>query len=811
MHEININLLRDEAKRLLKEEVELLEQIQSTPNLLAEAEEHNAQTLDLASLPKAIERLDGESHKLDNLELVLAVVGTMKAGKSTTINAIVGMEVLPNRNRPMTALPTLIRHTLGVTEPRLIFQNTAPVNKLINELSGKLLKTPKNTLEEINQNKDMQELLDRIHNKEPFVEHHEGAEAIFNFLKGLNDLVRLSTVLNVEFPFSDYSRIENLPVIEVEFTHLSQMGHMQGRLTLLDTPGPNEAGQNHLRPMLRDQLKKASAVLAVLDYTQLKSDADDEMRENLEEVASVTGERLYALVNKFDQKDRNSDSSDEVRKYVSSSLMRGLISAERVYPVSARLGYLAGQAKNEIALRGRLPSHETHGWVADFAAIGIGGRRWETKLENIEEVKEAADFLWEESQFNEPLEHVIRQAYSKAAILAVDSSASKMVELAESAKNFLGTRKQAFKKSVEEIQLQVASLQSDIDFIQSQEKAVSEETKSALEDVSKGIKNAGQNAQRETLAILDNYFKEGKRIEAKKLEDEKNLPRAMKNKGKGSRKTKAKSGFFSAALGNLNSDREKSDQDFELSDKPLKFYGKSEAEQLINNIANSIDRAIGEAEENLRNDIKQQVESFNKQFNGYVEQAKEVINNIKKGMHDFDLILRLPNVKELQLDFAIDEVLDDAAQKRTETKSRSRRKNSVWGKICGWFNTADWGWEDYSVDVDVYYVDIKAIKKDVEVAIEKAFRSMGKSVSVTIEAQLNEQANSFFTALKEKVEHIRGDLIASMNDRKKSQEDQQLLLSGLVKLEKPVPNLLKDSEALLKDVKDLLEKVGTDK
>ncbi|HBV0140261.1 TPA: antirestriction protein [Escherichia coli] len=29
--------------------------------------------------------------------MVLAVVGTMKAGKSTTINAIVGQEILPNR------------------------------------------------------------------------------------------------------------------------------------------------------------------------------------------------------------------------------------------------------------------------------------------------------------------------------------------------------------------------------------------------------------------------------------------------------------------------------------------------------------------------------------------------------------------------------------------------------------------------------------------------------------------------------------------------------------------------------------------
>lgn len=55
--------------------------------------------------------LNNELRKVTRLEMVLAIVGTMKAGKSTTINAIVGTEVLPNRNRPMTALPTLIRHT----------------------------------------------------------------------------------------------------------------------------------------------------------------------------------------------------------------------------------------------------------------------------------------------------------------------------------------------------------------------------------------------------------------------------------------------------------------------------------------------------------------------------------------------------------------------------------------------------------------------------------------------------------------------------------------------------------------------------
>lgn len=809
MYELDINLLRDEAQRLLKQEIKVLEQIQSTPNLLVQTNQEHTQTLDSESIIEAIRRLKDESYKLNNLELVIAVVGTMKAGKSTTINAIVGMEVLPNRNRPMTALPTLIRHTPGVTEPRLIFQNTAPVNTLISELSEKLKNAPNSLLKELNENDDMQELLEQVRRKQSFSESHEGSDAIFNFLKSLNDLVRLCTELEVDFPFSAYSRIESLPVIEVEFIHLSQMDHMQGRLTLLDTPGPNEAGQSHLRPMLRDQLKKASAILAVLDYTQLKSDADNEMRENLEEVASVSGERLYALVNRFDQKDRNSDSSDEVRKYVSSKLMKGLIPIDRVYPVSARLGYLASQAKNELAINGRLPSHDTHDWVTDFAAIGIGGRRWETKLENIEEVKEAADFLWEKSQFNEPLEHVIRQAYSKAAILTIDSTASKMVEVLENAKNFLGTRKQAFKKSVDELQFKIISLQDNIDFIQNQEKAVSKDINSALNDVRKGIQIAGQVAQEETLSILDTYFKEGKRIERTKREEKKKeLSRNSKKKGIESlvRAEIVRIGFD--GLSNT-SDREEDAQDFEFKDKPLKFENKNEAEELLSRIEASIEAASKDAEETLRKDIQQQIQSFDEMFQGYVDETKKVIDNIKKDMGDFDLIIRLPDVKDLQLGFVIAEVLDDAAEIKKESKSRSRRKSSAWGKVCSWFNTDDWGWESYSVDVYVCYVDIKSIKEQVKKGIGIAFSDLEKTLSLTVEAQLNEQADSFFTALTAKVEHIRGDLIASMDDRKKSQEDQRLLLNSLEKLEKPIPHLLGDSEAILKDVRCLLLGVGT--
>lgn len=55
------------------------------------------------------------------------------------------------------------------------------------------------------------------------------------------------------FPFDQYQEIDQLPVIEVEFAHLKEAEESAGKLILLDTPGPNEAGQAHLRPMLQDQ------------------------------------------------------------------------------------------------------------------------------------------------------------------------------------------------------------------------------------------------------------------------------------------------------------------------------------------------------------------------------------------------------------------------------------------------------------------------------------------------------------------------------------------------------------------------------
>ena len=62
----------------------------------------------------------------------------------------------------------------------------------------------------------------------------------------------------MEFPFSEYAAIEHIPVIEVEFVHLAGLDAHLGQPTLLDTPGPNEAGQPHLQKNAQRAAGRAS-------------------------------------------------------------------------------------------------------------------------------------------------------------------------------------------------------------------------------------------------------------------------------------------------------------------------------------------------------------------------------------------------------------------------------------------------------------------------------------------------------------------------------------------------------------------------
>ena len=380
---------------------------------------------DEASAYQTIEVLRGEAIKLEELETVLAVVGTMKAGKSTTINAIVGTEILPNRNTPMTAIPTLIKHTQGQKRPRFIFSEKAsqPINQLVQDLKEAFKdKNYQQELEQLKSDYDLYELVEKIRKGTKVVNQALDEHRVIKSLQVINDLVRIAPIFDLKFPFDQYQEIDQLPVIEVEFTHLRELTASTGKLVLLDTAGQNEAGQVHLRPMLQDQLKKASAVLAVMDYTQLKSEADVQVRDDLKTISDIAQDRIYALVNKFDNCDRNGMQESDVKEFV-EGLTDGLIQREKVYPVSARFAYLANRARHDCLEDGSLPDIDDARWVEDFYQEA-GLRRNRDRIP--ERIAEGIEDLWEDSKFSHPLKEVIEVAHDKAALIALESALDKL-------------------------------------------------------------------------------------------------------------------------------------------------------------------------------------------------------------------------------------------------------------------------------------------------------------------------------------------------------------------------------------------------
>lgn len=430
---------RDRTVLCLTKQLDLLKNIEELGLIRPTTGDKNEDgLLTREELPERRAIVEGEILKLQKFDVVLAVVGTMKAGKSTTINAIVGREILPNRNRPMTALPTQIIHVQGKTTPTLKFHNPA-VQAFSGSLKDKLaqnhdwLKHP--DLQEVN----IQELITQIQSGWQFDAEYVGEDAIFDFLRSLNDLVRLAEIIHnkldesISFPYQECKNINQLPVIEVEFFHLKDKDASQGNLILLDTPGPNEAGQNYaLRKMLDEQLNRSSAVLLVLDYTQLKSEASDSVKQQLLAMPTLAQDRLFALVNRYDARDANSDDAETVKDLVFHDFLKDKVLREHIFPVSARHAYLSNRMLQTLASNSEKPDFIEESWVEDFAKMALGvsdAEDWDD--ESLDKITKRTQKRLDESLMLEPIERAIAQTHQTAPVVAIQSALANVGDLVQ--------------------------------------------------------------------------------------------------------------------------------------------------------------------------------------------------------------------------------------------------------------------------------------------------------------------------------------------------------------------------------------------
>ncbi|HHQ9265924.1 TPA: dynamin family protein [Escherichia coli] len=794
MHEKNIALLCDEADRLLQLNINLLRQMVEEPDVLSDSKNENRLLFDKQKALKRIEELEGEQIKTARREMVLAVVGTMKAGKSTTINAIVGQEILPNRNRPMTSVPTLIRHVPGKTEPVLHLEHIQPVRNLLITLQEKLA-TPagQQVAQTLQQTGDTRELLDILTDDGWLKNEYHGEEEIFTGLASLNDLVRLAAAMGTEFPFDEYAEVQKLPVIDVEFSHLVGMDACQGTLTLLDTPGPNEAGQPQMEVMMRDQLQKASAVLAVMDYTQMNSKADEDVRKELNAIADVSTGRLFVLVNKFDEKDRNGDGADAVRQKVPAMLNSDVLPASRVYPGSSRQAYLANRALHELRKNGTLPVDEA--WVDDFVREAFGRMKKDYVCKDSELATEGATDLWECSLIDQLITEAILSSHSRAAALAVDSAAAKLMQNAENISEYLSLRHQGLMQSIQSLQAHITSLLEDIREIADCQEQVTADVRMAMEEIDARTRELLTGVCTSLEEELNDYFRSGKRKEQQMLEEENSAQPRERNAF----------AFFHDIFGTGNQhDRMR---DFDPDSPEIKFSDRREALELMTQIESTVTSLHREAEAQFRPELEKIVSGIETGFRGTALYATEnIAGRINTRLEDegFTVKISFPAVSQLQTRLAVKTNLSALMEERTETVTRRRRQSGLWGKICGAFGTSDWGWETYKEDVSRSVININTVRKEVMSLTRAYFGELQASIEQDINQPVRQEIDAFFCAFREKVEQLRNTLIQSSEDHKRDQQAQERLTRRLQALNERVPELITDSKALREELETML-------
>jgi len=768
MHEVNVEKIQTETLKIIKETNQLLQDLMEvTPSETGEQK----RALSKENLEAHSKALNNETKKLKNLEFVIAVVGTMKAGKSTTINAIVGQEILPNRSFPMTALPTLVTHKLGQDKPELTLPKRAPLTKLFDEVRSRVSgSVQEGAFLGSKDGGELQELLQA--GRFEFQERYQGQEEIFSFLKTLNDLMRAAKELGIQPPYSEFRDVDELPRIEVEFFYLKQMGSIsEARLTILDTPGPDEFKHSvELQKIFQTQLGQASAVMLVMNYTAMNNKSDGEVRGQVKEITGLIGEEhMYVLVNKFDEKGKNDPDRDETKHHIAKDLLDGKIDVDNVFPVSSKIAFYVNQGRQELDRKGSIDIDLP--WVSEFGEEIIG-RRWEKLIDDVNEVEECCSHAWEDSFFQEPLDKVIVHAHAKSASKSIDSALNRLSEVNKRLNNSFSLHETSLKKNVADLKQSIVDLNDDIGKMSQVSDKVSKDVKTSLGHIKKDIDASTQqeleDSRKNIINILDRKLSKNK----EEIEAGGRVEKENRNKNLSGVELMLK-GFFGGGFGGGNEsgiDQDVKEQIAELQEKgEVRFSSKTEAKDFSGAIQDILSESIGMVLERSEIMFKDKVEIFIPDVNANIQHSLgSLLDEIKKRMGG-DIDIAIPEVIFTKKGVSIKGEFNDVAQSRTVTKTRSVARQSAGGSVKrffgGLFGQDDWGYDEESYNVTTHTIKKSEIERKISAAFDRVSKNIKANAEDLYTKKIQEVVSNSIKSLASEIEDYRGEMIGIIKTR----------------------------------------------
>ena len=797
MHAENIEAAKREVLRLLRYTGDILKNVTNSPDLLHEPDPKQPRQLDTEKAKKWRSTLRHEIKKVKDLEAVFAVVGTVKAGKSTTINAIVGAEILPNRPEPMTTYPTLVRHKPGQTEPVLVFPGNlaqsfnslvCKAKKKLEQQTRKTQKTRKNQIDELYPDPHEQGIANKIlEDKLEIATCCEGKAEIFELLKTVNDLYRLCGRLGLDLS----ATVNFLPTLEIEMYHIGASDTGVGQFTILDLPGPNEFGQSgRLREVVQKQLERTSAVVLVSDFTQRKTEADNEIQELVNNELAHLTDRLFIFVNKFDQRRAEDWSEEETRTHLSEMLLDGAVAPEHIYPVSALKAFLANWARRQLKEHGQLPDPKTNSLTQDFGRDALG-TRWGRFIDKSDEVEIGADELWKESLFADPLNNVIRVGARNASLVCLEAAAGKLLEYNRTLDSFLKIRNGAMTKNLKELQRAIENLQGDIEKVNKKKEAVELGTKARLDEFPEIIRAGCEGWSNQLRQIIEQYFKTGKVRPPSQGWLKENFRKALDRLGKWVPERFMKP---------LDIPARQTHPDFSPQ-QTLKFRGSDhadEARKFIESIrkrirpvyheaASQIEQRLNETSEELSNQITAEAE---KELRAILEEAK------KRLQRDFHITLDFPKLV-LNIDTVGLEEIDLAlAKQESESYTTKKKKTHIFASVTRFFGSIfgeDWGQDVVHKKRRISTIDMDTLQHTAIKGLGRFSSKMQDRAKELAQAQ-GEALSDHFDNLKEYLEEFRGDLLDTCEDKQCEAYSLEERHSRIQKFLSEVEDVLHDTQ-----------------
>lgn len=602
----------------------------------------------------------------------------------------------------------------------------------------------------------------------------QGEQAIFDFLKTLNDIARLAALLGEEFPFGEYTNVDHFPVIEVAFASLDGMDiHKQGTLTLLDTPGPNEAGQSKaLTKVLAQQLRQASAVLLVTDYTQINSEADDSVRDQVKQVANLMPQgglaRLYAVVNKVDQAGQH-DGQDEgftaLRSRISDMLGQHkgggmLLSPDRIYPVSALHGYLAGRALQAIG-QGHMDIHTP--WAEPFLQLVLG-LDWREEFEDYRSqgqegmrmLKPKAERLLRRSRMDTVHSQVISRLQQNAGWMALQSALVPLGQCVDMLCNVLESGRYGLAIDLKQLKADIAVMQQQVDAVARMRQEIREDLLLCQGRGQGKLEQELEQSQQRIMGAISELTRAETDAEAKEA--------AYRQQERD--RVKAKD-LLDINLFKLRSTFSKWRDG--RKEKKLLLTSREEAEQAVQDMAQALEAAVqhtlGVLPPLLTKHIQETTEHMQARIQQHVEEVRQVLHD---QLPQLEIVIRPPQTDQLQLDIPVDALLQGAVSERQRTVTRKRRQSGWWGNVCRFFDTDDWGWEEYEAQEKVYRIDmdkvVRQLQQVLQIAQEGAVRTLQDDIIPALEremeqamAQVDEQLQSALSGMEHAMSVRQGD------------------------------------------------------